>query len=188
SVMDASSWSIAREAPHEFAGFACLSASRVWFRSRPPRSAEIRRSVHVALPLFSTRGTGINNNMRSSGSTHNKGYGLLRRKLELPLPQEKISANLRNQREKYSLENSSVYICTFPWRNLSQHTLRKFSYFCNEFLFIPGSGEIYDESGQVISRLFPATVHHSFHHSFELVAPSRGGKSRLRSHQSVQRK
>src|SRR5690606_41478568 len=87
SVMDASSWSIAREAPHEFAGFACLSASRVWFRSRPPRSAEIRRSVHVALPLFSTRGTGINNNMRSSGSTHNKGYGLLRRKLELPLPQ-----------------------------------------------------------------------------------------------------
>src|SRR5690606_5806505 len=100
-----------REAPHEFVGYAGLCASRVWLMvRRPPHKTKREREkktkisrkdlpsglpknkrdpedrTHFVASGFNQRSTVINNNLRSIGSTHNKGYGLLRRKQEPERP------------------------------------------------------------------------------------------------------
>src|SRR5690606_18167602 len=105
------SWIMVRRASHEFVGFAGLCASRVWLMvRRPPHQTKREREkktkisrkdlpsglpknkrepearTHFVASGFNPRSTVINNNMRSIGSTHNKGYVLLGRQQEPERP------------------------------------------------------------------------------------------------------
>src|SRR5690606_5223425 len=62
--------------------------------------------THFVASGFNPRSTEINNNMRSGGSTHNKGYGLLRRKLEPP----RSRARMRAESEDRDLKDSQEQI------------------------------------------------------------------------------